>query len=429
MRERVAIIDGIRTPMAPAGKGLKDIQADDLGAFAVKEVLARTGIDPDIIDELIMGNVAQPPHAANIARVISMKSGLPLKMPAYTVARNCASGMESITGAAAKILSGEGEIYLAGGTESMSNIPFLFKEKMKQYFINLSRAKSLLSKLKAAVSFPFTALGPDIAIIKGLTDPVSGLIMGLTAEKLSREFHILREEQDEYALLSHTRALAAMEEGTLAEEIIPVPIPPDYKAMVRSDQGPRKNISIEKLKSLKPYFDRRNGTVTVGNSCPVTDGACVMLVMSETKARELGYTPLGFLKEYAYAGLEPERMGLGPVYATSKLLNKMNASMKDFNLIELNEAFAAQVIANEKAFASKEFAVKYLNQESPVGILDREIMNVNGGAIALGHPVGATGARLVLTLLKELNRRNMNTGLATLCVGGGMGAALFLEVA
>ena len=429
MRKRIAIIDGIRTPMAPAGKGLKDIQADDLGTLAVKEVIARTGIDPDIIDELIMGNVAQPPHAANIARVISMKSGLPLKMPAYTVARNCASGMEAITGAAAKILSGEGEIYLAGGTESMSNIPFLFKEKMKQYFINLSRAKSLLTKLKAAVSFPFTALGPDIAIIKGLTDPVSGLIMGLTAENLSREFHILREEQDEYALLSHTRALAAMEEGILAEEIIPVPIPPDYKAMVRSDQGPRKNISIEKLKSLKPYFDRRNGTVTVGNSCPVTDGACVMLVMSETKARELGYTPLGFLKEYAYAGLEPERMGLGPVYATSRLLNKMNASMKDFNLIELNEAFAAQVIANEKAFASKEFAVKYLNREGPVGILDREIMNVNGGAIALGHPVGATGARLVLTLLKELNRRNMNTGLATLCVGGGMGAALFLEVA
>jgi acetyl-CoA acyltransferase len=429
MRDRIAIVDGIRTPMAPAGRGLKDVQADDLGAFAVKEVLARTGIEPGLIDELIIGNVAQPSHAANIARVIALKSGLPANMLATTVARNCASGMESITSAAARIAAGEGEIYLVGGTESMSNIPFLFKEKMKQYFVNLARAKTFFRRLRAAVAFPFSAMGPDMAIINGLTDPVSGLIMGRTAEVLAKEFHIPREEQDELAMLSHTRALAAIKTGRLAEEIIPVPVTPDYKELIETDQGPRENLTMEKLRKLKPYFDRQNGTVTVGNSCPVTDGACALLVMSEKMARDLKYTPLGYLRGYAYAGLEPERMGLGPVYATSRLLNRMKASMGDFDLIELNEAFAAQVIANEKAFPSKIFARTFLNQEYPVGELDREIMNVNGGAIALGHPVGTTGARLVLTLLKELRRRNQNTGLATLCVGGGQGAALFLEVA
>ncbi|MCJ8331555.1 MAG: thiolase family protein [Lentisphaeria bacterium] len=429
MKNRIAIIDGIRTPMAKAGTELKSVSADDLGAFAVKELLARSEIDTSLIDELIFGNVSMPADAANIARVIALKSGLPQTMPSYTVQRNCASGAESITTAADKINAGEASIIIAGGTESMSHYPLLYNKQMTGLFERLFKSKSLWAKFCQLLSFRPGHLKPVISVLQGLRDPICGMMMGSTADLLAREFHITREEQDEFALLSHERATEAINGSFFADEIIPVPILPDYNEIFKTDSGPRKNQNMEALEKLKPYFDKREGTVTVGNSCPLTDGAAALLLMSEEKAKELGYTPLGFLRDYAYAGLEPERMGLGPVYATNKLLNKSGIEFDDFGLIELNEAFAAQVIANEKAFASKSFAKEFLNRDKEIGEIDREALNINGGAIALGHPVGMTGTRMILTLLKSMKRKDVPLGLATMCIGGGQGAALALETA
>jgi acetyl-CoA acetyltransferase family protein len=429
VKPRIAVIDGLRTPMAKAGSVLKDTPADDLGAMAVRGLLDRSPVDPAEIDEAIIGNVAQPARAANIARVIALKAGLPNRVPAVTVHRNCASGMEALTEAAVKILAGYGKVYLVGGVESMSNIPLLFPGEYAQYLSRLSRAKRPVERLKAALSFRPRMLRPEIGLVLGLTDPVSGLIMGLTAENLAREFHVRREDQDAFALVSHQRALTAQKDGSLDGEILPVPALPDYSKLVSRDNGPRENQSLEALARLAPYFDKRNGTVTAGNSSQITDGAAALLVMSESAARERGLEPLGYLREFAYASLEPERMGLGPVYATSLLLERSGAAMADIDYVEINEAFAAQVLACEAAFASERFAREFLNKERKVGELDRERMNAQGGAIALGHPVGMTGARLVLHTLKELRRRKKNTGLATLCVGGGQGAALLLEVA
>jgi acetyl-CoA acetyltransferase family protein len=429
VKQRIALIDGLRTPMAKAGTDLKDTPADDLGAMAVRGLLDRAPLAAAEVDEVIIGNVAQPARAANIARVIALKSGLPDRVPAVTVHRNCASGMEALTEAAVKILAGYGQVYVVGGVESMSNIPLLFPREYGEFLNRLSRAKTLVKRLKAALSFRPRMLRPEIGLVLGLTDPVSGLIMGLTAENLAREFHVRREEQDAFALASHQRALAAQKDGALDGEILPVPALPDYSKLVSRDNGPRENQSLEALAHLKPYFDKRNGTVTAGNSSQLTDGAAALLVMSESAARERGLEPLGFLREFAYASLEPERMGLGPVYATSRLLERSGAAMADIDYVELNEAFAAQVIACEIAFGSDRFAREFLGRQRRVGELDRQRMNAQGGAIALGHPVGMTGARLVLHTLKELRRRKKNTGLATLCVGGGQGAALLLEVA
>jgi acetyl-CoA acetyltransferase family protein len=428
MKARWAIVDGIRTPFCKAYGKLKTVGADDLGAFAVKELMIRTGYSPDSIDEVIFGNVAQPIHAANIARVIALKAGLPQATPAFTVHRNCASGMQAFTSAAEKIAAGNADVVLVGGTESMSNIPLLYGPEMTDLFTRLSRAKTPIQKLKTLASFRPAHLKPIIALEQGLTDPVCGLIMGLTAERLAREFQITREQQDQFALESHRRATAAMEAGFLDEELVPIPVPPRYTEIQQSDEGPRPNQSIDDLQKLRPYFDRKTGTVTVGNASQVTDGAVAALVMSEEKARAEGLEPLGYLQNYAYAALGGDRMGLGPVYATAKLLDQTGLALEDFDLIELNEAFAAQAIACDRAFSSHTFAEKYLDRNRAVGMIDPAKMNVNGGAIALGHPVGATGARLIITLLKELRRRGLQRGLATLCVGGGQGAALSLEV-
>lgn len=428
MKERIAIVDGIRTPFCKAGEQLRSCSADDLGAFAVRELMERVKIDPALVDELIFGNVAQPANAANIARVIALKAELPTDLVAYTVHRNCASGMESITTGANKIWAGEAQIIIAGGTESMSNIPLFFNRKMTGFFEKLMRAKSLGQKLSALSGFRPDFLKPVIGVVEGLTDPICGLNMGMTAEVLSREFHVTREEQDRFALDSHRKAVAARREGRFAAEIVPIPVPPKYQAMQQEDGGPRDSQTFEALQKLKPFFDRKTGSVTVGNACPITDGAAAVLIMTESRARELGFEPLGYMSAYAYAALEGSRMGLGPVYATHKLMEKTGLSVRDFELVELNEAFAAQVIANERAFVSKEFAQKYLRRDEALGEIDHDRLNVNGGAIALGHPVGTTGTRLVITILHELRRRQLRRGLATLCIGGGQGAALSMEV-
>ncbi len=429
MRERIAIIGGFRTPMGKAGGALKNVSADDLAVRVVKELVIRTGINTNKIDEVIFGNVAQPGNAANIARVISLKAGLPKSIPAYTVHRNCASGMEAITTAASKIWAGEAEIILVGGTESMSNIPLMFNSKMTNLFANLFKAKTIWQKLSAISKFRPNFLAPIIGIQQGLTDPVSGMIMGCTAEAVAKKFAITRKEQDEFSILSHNRAEAATKNGIFKEEIVPVFNNNEKNSiMVEEDEGIRKGQNMAGLAKLKPYFEKNTGTVTVGNSSQLTDGAAAMIVMKESKAKELGLEVLGYLKDFAYAGLDPEVMGLGPVYATSKLFDKTGLSLADIELIELNEAFAAQAIGCERAFASNDFCKKNLGKDKALGIISRDITNVNGGAIALGHPVGMTGARIVLHLLREMKRRNKNRGLATLCIGGGQGGACLLEV-
>lgn len=427
MKRRIAILEGARTPFSKAGGSLSGHSAHDLGAFALKAALDRSGLRPEEVDEVIVGNVAQPADAANMARVCALKAGFPERVPAMTVNRNCASGMQALATAAERILAGEAEIVAVGGAESMSNIPLLFGPGMTALFSRVFRARSPLQKLRAWAGFRPSFLSPVVGIQQGLTDPVSGLNMGQTAEVLAREFGISRAAQDAFALESHRKALDAAER--LAREIAPVPRPPSWDRLLDRDEGPRKDASEAALAKLRPYFDRVAGTVTTGNSCPVTDGAAAMVVCSEEKAASLGKEPLGYLVDWAWAGLAPSRMGLGPVFATSRLLEKTALGIDDFDLVELNEAFAAQVLACLAAFDSDGFARKELGREAKIGAIDPLRLNVNGGAIALGHPVGATGARLVLTILHELRRRGARRGLATLCIGGGQGAAFALESA
>lgn len=425
MKKRIAIVEGVRTPFCKAGGVFRDYEADDLGAFAVRELLARTAIDGKLIDELIFGNVLQPANATNIARIIAVKGGVPQGVPAYTVNRNCASGMEAIVSAANKILQDEARIIIAGGSESMSNFPLLFGKRMKEFLTKLSKAKTFKQKLQTILGFRLAMLKP---VMPEISDPLCGLSMGQTAELLSRDFHVTRKEQDEFSLRSQQRSFDATNSGRLSEEIVPVPLLPDCTLMQLYDDGPRPNQSMDALGKLKPVFDPVTGSVTAGNASPLTDGAAAVLIMDEDKARELGYKPLGYIVGYAAAALDPSRMGLGPVFATAKLLEKTGLALKDFDLVEINEAFAAQVLAVLKAFQSVEFARDKLGRNSAIGEIDVNRLNVNGGAVAIGHPLGSSGTRLVLTILKELRHRKGHFGLATLCVGGGQGQAIALEV-
>jgi len=422
------IVDGVRTPFAKSGGPLAAVSAAELGRLAVSELLARSEFLAEKVDEVVLGNCGTPADAANIGRVVSLAAGIPRSVPAFTVHRNCASGMEAIAQAWYKIASGAASAVVAGGTESMSEYPLLWSRGLTRAFAGWQRAKTLPAKLAAALAVRPGDFAPRVAIAEGLTDPVCGLNMGETAERLAKEYRISREAQDEFALLSHQRAVAATESGRLAQEIAPVYVPPRYEPLAQ-DFGPRANQTMAALAKLKPYFDRRHGTVTVGNSCPVTDGAAALLVMEESRARAEGYKPLGRIRSFAFAGCDPSRMGLGPAYATPLALDKAGLRLADIDLIEINEAFAAQVIANEIVFASAQFAAQELGRAEAIGGIDRSRMNVNGGAIALGHPVGVSGTRLVLTLLEEMRRRGVALGLATLCVGGGQGAAMIVEAA
>ncbi|MGH8024928.1 MAG: thiolase family protein [Limisphaerales bacterium] len=432
MSERMVIVDGIRTPFCKMGTDLAPCGADELGRIAINALLTRTGLDPAILDEVIFGCVAQPADAANVARVIALRAGIPESVPAVTVHRNCASGCEAITQAWEKMAAGRGAIFIVGGAESMSNVPLLFQPATAEKFSRVARAKTWGRKLKAFAAFRPSDFRPRIGLQLGLTDPVCGLNMGETAEILAREFSISREAQDRFALSSHQRAIAARER--LADEICPVfsgLTPPGGSARknfsVARDNGPREGQTLEALARLKPVFDRKTGSVTAGNSSQITDGAVAMLVMSEKRAAELGFEPLGALTGYAYAGCDPSRMGLGPLFAMAKAESRTNLKIADADIIEINEAFAAQTLAVVRQAASAKFAGDCLGRTQALGEIVMEKLNVNGGAIALGHPVGATGARLVLTSLKELQRRKARRALVTLCVGGGQGAAVWLE--
>lgn len=410
---RLAIIDGIRTPITKMGTDLARLDAVELGRIAVSHVLAKTAIDPATIDHTIIGCVSQPANAANVARVIALRAGIPRRVPAITVHRNCASGLESLTTAQEKLYAGQGEIFIVGGTESMSQVPLLFRALAASKFAALGRARGFARKAAAMAAFRPADFAPLIALKLGLTDPIAGLNMGETAEVLAREFGISREEQDAFALLSHQKAAAGRD--NLADEICPVfEFASKHARAITEDNGIRENQSLEALAKLRPAFDREMGTVTAGNASQISDGAVAMLAMSERRADALGIKPLGFLETYAYTGCDPKRMGLGPVSAIARASLPIGMNPEDADVVEINEAFAAQVLA-------------VLRCIDPSGRINPKNLNPNGGAIALGHPVGATGARLVLTALKELERRDGNGALVALCVGGGQGAAAWLS--
>lgn len=427
------LVRGIRTPFAKAGTDLKKISAVELGRFALSELLAKTGIPLStlgpMVDEVVIGNTGSPSDAANIARVVALKAGLPQSISAYTVHRNCASALEAVAQATLKVQAGAADIMIAGGTESMTQMPLMYNQRAVSFFESLAKTKSIGDKLAVLAKAPIAdLLKPRIALAEGLTDPFCSLNMGQTAEILAKEFKISRQQQDEFALASHQKAIAAQEAGRFRDEIAPYAIPPGYDKILTFDSGPRNNQSLEALGKLKPYFDRKFGTVTVGNSCPITDGAVMNLIVSEEGLKKLGNpTPLAKIVGYAFAGLDPQRMGLGPVYATHKLLQQTGLKLEQFGVVELNEAFASQVIACVNAFDSSGFAAEKLGLSQKLGTIDPKNINPNGGAIAIGHPVGATGARLVLTAALEMKRRGSQYGLATLCIGGGQGGSIALE--
>ncbi len=413
---KLHILAGVRTPFVKAGGPAAKLSADDLGRIAVSELLARTGVDPSEIDEVIAGCVGQPSGAQNIARVIALRAGIPKQVPAVTVHRNCASGFEALTTAAERMAAGRGSLFLVVGTESMSRYPIRYPDAMGPWLGRLAKARSLWARLKAFASLRWKHIRPFPTILEGLRDPVVKLSMGQTADVLAREWGIDREEQDSFALGSHRRAEEAR--AVLSGEI--VPLFPNGKA-VRHDTGVRDGQTIEALAKLRPIFNKRDGSVTVGNACQVTDGAVALLVGDPAR---FDGEPLARLASYAYAGCDPERMGLGPAYAIPKALGRRR--LEGMEIVEINEAFAVQVIACTKALESAEFARKELGRAKAVGEIDPEKLNVHGGAIALGHPVGASGARLLLTIALEMQRRNLNNGLASLCVGGGQGGAIRL---
>ena len=430
----VVIVDGCRSPFVRAGSKFLSLRAQDLGTAVLRELLERLDITDGhnsksraTVDEVIIGNVGGPVDASNVARVIAINSGLHNSIPAFTVNRNCASGMESIAQAYYRLATGVSKTAIVGGVESMSKLPLLFGEKMTNLFLKLFKAKKPQERLAALASFRPGFLKPIVAVQEALRDPLCGLNMGETAELLARENNITREEQDKFAMNSHGKAIKAQKEKRLQDEIVPIATPPKYGEIVAEDIGPRDNLAPEKLAKFKPYFDRMNGTVTVANACGITDGAVSLFMMPKKQALEHGYPILGKIRSVATSALEPERMGLGPVYASSKALQGAGLSMKEMELIEINEAFSAQVLAVQKLFASKKFAEEKLGLSQAVGEIPDEKLNVNGGAVALGHPVGASGARIVLTALKELKRRKGQFALASLCIGGGQGQAMVLE--
>jgi acetyl-CoA C-acetyltransferase len=399
--KEVVIVSPVRTPVGAHGGALRSQRAQDLAALVFRAVLERTGLDPAVLDEVILGNIGQPSDAANIARVAALMAGVPIHVPAFTVQRNCASGMQSITSAYQAIQAGDGEVFLCGGAESMSNIPYLLKEARWGY------------KLRHAELTD--------GLWEGLTDPICGQIMGRTAENLAEKYNLSREEQDKYAVQSHKKAFMAQRMGKFDDEIVPVEIVKKVagqevaREKITQDETINPGLTVQKAALYPTVFKKDGGTVTPANACPISDGAAALIVCTAEKANALGLKPTARIVTYAYAAVDPAYMGIGPAFAMPKALKRAGLSLDDIDLIELNEAFAAQVLAD-----GKEMQAQGHNWN-----LDK--VNVNGGAIALGHPVGCTAAKLVATLTNEMQRRNARYGMDTMCVGGGQGGCLILE--
>jgi acetyl-CoA acyltransferase len=421
---RVAIVAGVRTPFAKAGTAFKSISAIELGKLCVAELLQRTNLDGKEVQALVFGTVVPSVLAPNIAREVSLLPLLPKGVQAYSVSRACASANQAITDAADQIALGHLDVAIAGGSESLSNIPILHAQGFADALVLASKAKSLPARLKALSRIRPKDLVP---VTPAIAEPSTGETMGQSAEKMAKLNAIAREEQDHFALRSHRLAAAGTADGRLTAEIMPVYVPPRFESVLTSDNGIREDTSYEQLAALKPVFDRKYGSVTAGNSSPLTDGGACVLLMNEEKARALGYPPLGIIRSYAYAALDPgEQLLQAPVLAAPVALKRAGLSLKDMDLVEMHEAFAAQVLSNLKGFESKWWAER-AGFSQPVGEVDRAKLNVMGGSIAIGHPFGATGARITTTLLNELRRRGGQFGLMTVCSAGGMGFAMVVE--
>lgn len=421
---RVAIVAGVRTPFTKAGTAFKSISAIDLGKLCVAELLQRTNLDGKEVQALVFGTVIPSIVAPNIAREISLLPQLPKGVQAFSVSRACTSANQAITDAADQIALGQIDVAIAGGSESLSNIPIMHSQGFAEKLVLASKAKSLSGRLKALASMRPKDLVP---ITPAIAEPSTGETMGQSAEKMAKLNAISREEQDHFALRSHRLAAAGTSDGRLTAEMMPVYVPPRFESVLTADNGIREDTSYEQLAALKPVFDRKYGSVTAGNSSPLTDGGACVLLMSEEKANSLGYPALGFIRSYAYAALDPgEQLLQAPVLAAPVALKRAGLRLADMDLVEMHEAFSAQLLSNLKGLESKEWAAR-AGFDEPVGEVDRAKLNVMGGSIAIGHPFGATGARITTTLLNELRRRGGQFGLMTVCAAGGMGFAMVVE--
>jgi acetyl-CoA acyltransferase len=397
----------------------------DLGTVAVRELLSRSGVTPDIIDEIIYGCVVPSVLAPNVAREVGLAAGLPPSASGYSISRACISSSQAITSAHDTIAIGNADIVVAGGVEVLSDVPMLLSKRMRNALLAASKAKTMGGRVKALASIRPRDFAPTTPAI---AEPSTGESMGESAERMAKENHISREAQDRWALRSHRRAAQGTADGRLKEDIVPTFVPPAYTSVLDHDNGVREDTSLDKLASLKPVFDKRYGTVTAGNSSPLTDGASAVLLMSEEKAEALGLEPMGYIRSYAYAALAPsDQLLQGPAYALPVALDRGKVTMKDIGLWEIHEAFASQVLSNFQAMDSDEFARSKLNRSKAPGLIDEDRINVMGGSIAIGHPFGATGARLLITILQEMKRRNEELGLITVCAAGAMGFAMIVE--
>lgn len=424
-RDRVAIVAGLRTPFTKAGTAQKTMRTVDLATAVVKELMQRTELPAREVTLCVYGQVVPTLDWLNIAREVVLRAGLPRDIDAFSVSRACATSIQAMTSAAEAILAGQHDVAIAGGADSMSDVPLGVGKKLTSALMEAQKARSLGLKLKA-----FSGLSPMDLLppMPGFSrEPTTGEQMGEAAEKMAKLNGITREEQDRIAHLSHVNAARAWKDGTYAAEVMHM-IPPPYDAPVSRDNLVREDSTLEGYARLLPAFDRKHGTITAGNASPLTDGASALLVMRESKARALGYTPLGFVKSWAYAAVDPGwQLLMAPVFAAPKALDRAGLTLADMDLVDMHEAFAAQVAANLKALGSKQFAADKLGRAAAVGEVDPSKLNVNGGSIAIGHPFAATGGRMVLSTLRELTKRGGKHALLTVCAAGGLGAAVVLE--
>lgn len=421
----VYIVDGARTPFIKSRNTPGPFSASDLAVAAGRSLLVRQPFAATDLDEVILGCAIPSVDETNIGRVAALRLGCGHKVPGWTVMRNCASGMQALDSAIANIQLGRSHLILAGGTDALSRAPLLFSDEMTRWFSAFAGARSTGEKLRQLARLPLRSIGPVIGLMRGLTDPVVNLLMGQTAENLAWKFNITRRQQDEYAANSHLRVIAAQQAGNFAGELVPL-VAPDGSVMA-SDDGVRADSTPDNLAKLKPFFDRNYGSVTAGNSSQVTDGASWLLLASEEAVKHFGMQPLGRILDSQWAGLDPAQMGLGPVHAATPILQRHSLGLNDVDAWEINEAFAAQVLACLAAWEDAEYCRDHLNLDAPMGVLDPARLNVDGGAIALGHPVGASGARIVLHLLHVLRRKQQRLGMAAICIGGGQGGAMLVE--
>ena len=424
MNPPIYIIDGARTPFLKARNAPGPFAAGDLATAAGSALLARQRFAPDALDEVILGCASPSPDEVNIGRVAALRMGCGNQVQGWTVMRNCASGMQAIDSAMANIQSGRSQLVLAGGVDALSRAPLLLSDPMVRWFAGWMGARGLGQRLAMLKKFRFGYLAPVIGIMKGLTDPIVGQLMGQTAENLAWRFGIGRAAMDAYAVDSHRRVAAAQDAGHFGEI---VPLIDRDGSIYASDDGLRRDASMAGLAKLKPFFDKKYGRVTPGNSSQITDGAAWLVLASEAAVQQHGLTPIGRIVDSQWAALEPELMGLGPVHAATPILQRRGLGLNDLDLWELNEAFAAQVIGCLRAWQDDVYCRERLGLSGALGEIDPARLNVDGGAVALGHPVGASGVRIVLHLLQALRRTGGKRGIATICIGGGLGGAMLVE--